>query len=70
MKTNRYMENMATTATLIEAGLAMMHENIRRRHMAASSSTVDAMLLAWMRRETDPIPGDTGGMVRCKHRLK
>ncbi len=70
MKDDRYIKNMATTATLVEAGLKMMRENIRRRHKAASGTTVDDMLFAWMRREDAPIPGDTGGMVRCKHQRK
>ena len=61
VKADSHIENMAMTATLIDAGLEMMRGNIRRRHVAASSTTVDAMLLAWMRREVDPIPGDTGG---------
>ena len=70
MKADSYIDKMATTATLMEAGVAIMRENIRRRHLDASNATVDSMLLAWMRREDSPIPGDTGGRVRCKHRQR
>lgn len=70
MQTDKYMRNMETTTNLFEAGVAMMRENIRRRHANASSQTVDALLGAWMRREDDPIPGDTIGTVRFQERLE
>ena len=69
MKTEKYIHNMATAATLFEAGLAMMRENIRRRNANSSSETVDALLGAWMRREDDPVPGDTIGTVRFQKQL-
>jgi len=65
-KADRYLENTATTAVLIEAGFDMMRENIRRRHADASDATVDALLGAWIRRESDPLPGDTAGAVRVR----
>ncbi len=68
-KTDRYLENAATTAILIEAGFDMMRQNIRRRHSNASDATVDALLGAWVRRESDLLPGDTAGAVRVRKRF-
>lgn len=67
-KNERYMENAATTAILIEAGVDMMRQNIRRLHPDADDDTVNSLLAAWMRREDDPLPGDTGGAVRVRER--
>lgn len=69
MKTDKYLENAATTAALIEAGFDMMRQNIRRRHTNASEDTVEALLGAWVRRENDPLPGDTAGAVRIRQRF-
>ena len=68
-KADRYFEHAATTAMLIEAGFDMLSQNIRRRHSNASDSTVDALLGAWIRRESDPLPGDTAGAVRVRKRF-
>ena len=57
MDSDKYLVNAATTATLIEAGFDMMRQNIRRQNANASDSTVDALLTAWIRRESDPLPG-------------
>jgi hypothetical protein len=65
-KIDRYFENATTTALLMEAGLDMMRQNIRRRNANASEATVDALMGAWMRRESDPVPGDTDGAVRVR----
>lgn len=69
MKADKYLENAATTAMLIEAGFDMMRQNIRRRHAGASDATVDALLGAWIRREDDPLPGDTAGAFRVRARF-
>ena len=69
MKADKYLENAATTAMLIDAGFDMMRQNIRRRHCNASDATVEALLGAWIRRENDPLPGDTGGSVRVRQRV-
>jgi hypothetical protein len=68
MEANKYWENAATTAMLIEAGFDMMRQNIRRRHTNASDATVESLLGAWIRRENDPLPGDTAGAVRVRQR--
>lgn len=69
MSGEKYMQNAATTAILIEAGFDMMRENIRRREVNASDETVEALLGAWIRREDDPLPGDTAGPVRVRQRF-
>ncbi len=70
MSAEKYMQNAATTAMLIEAGIDMMRENIRRRNVNASDATVEALLGAWIRREDEPLPGDTAGPVRVRQRFK
>ena len=57
-----------TTATLMDAGIALMRQNIRRRHPGQSEAEIDALLSAWMRRSDDPVPGDTAGAVRVRTR--
>lgn len=69
MKANKYMKNAATTALLVEAGVEMMRQNIRRRHATASDAAVEALLGAWIRRENDRLPGDTAGAVRVRQRF-
>lgn len=69
MNADKHLENAATTAMLIEAGFDMMRQNIRRRHANASEKTVEALLGAWARRENAPLPGDTAGAVRIRHRF-
>ncbi len=66
MKTDRYLENAATTAVLMDAGLDMMRQTFRRRNPNASEDKVLALMGAWMRRESDPLPGDTAGAVRVR----
>ncbi len=68
MKADKYLENAATTATLIEAGFDIMRQNIRRRNPDASEHTVEELLGAWIRREDDRLPGDTAGDVRIRER--
>lgn len=65
---DKYLENAATTAILVEAGIALMRENLRRRHPQASESEIDVLLSAWLYRANDPIPGDTAGPVRIRER--
>jgi len=64
--TKRLQENASTTAVLMDAGIALMRENIRRRHPGQTEAEIDAMLSAWMRRADDPVPGDTAGAVRVR----
>ncbi len=60
--------NMATTAMLMDAGIALMRQNIRRRHPGNTQRQIDAELNAWLWRTDDPIPGDTAGPVRVRSR--
>lgn len=68
-KADKYFENAATTAVLIDAGIDIMRQNIRRRQHGASDATVDAILDAWMRRENDALPGDVAGQVQMRQRF-
>ena len=64
----RYADNAATAALLMEAGIALMRQNIARRHPRAGAREVDARLGAWLCRAGDRIPGDTSGPVRVRER--
>jgi len=66
--TKTLQDNAMTTATLMDAGIALMRQNIRRRHPGQSEAEIDALLSAWMRRSDDPVPGDTAGAVRVRTR--
>ena len=58
--------NALTTAVLIEAGIELMRQNIRRSHPGETEAAIDALLSAWLRRSNDPIQGDTAGLVRTR----
>lgn len=58
----------ATTNMLVDAGIALMRQNIRRRHPAASEADMDAWLREWLYRVDDPISGDVSGAVRVRER--
>ena len=64
----KYQGNASTTAVLLDAGIALMRQNIRRRHPGQTEAEIDAMLSAWLRRAEDPIPGDTAGAVCVRKR--
>ena len=68
IESNKYRDNAAITAILMDAGVALMRQNIRRRHPGETEATIDAMLSAWMRRADDPVPGDTAGAVCVRTR--
>jgi hypothetical protein len=62
----RYMGNAATTAILMDSGIELMRQNIRRRERDISDESVNILLQAWLRRANDPIPGDVAGPVRTR----
>ena len=64
----KYRGNASTTAVMLDAGIALMRQNIRRRHPGQTEAEIDAMLGAWLRRVDDPIPGDTAGAVCVRTR--
>lgn len=66
---DKYLNNSVTTAILMEAGIALMRQNIQRRHPGASESQIDALMGAWLYRADEPIPGDTAGQVRVRERV-
>jgi Rv0078B-related antitoxin len=64
--TEKYRNNALTTATLMEAGIAMMRENLQRRYPTANAHRINTLLGDWLYRKDDPLPGDTAGQVRIR----
>ena len=60
-------ENAAATAALIEAGIAMMRQNLRRNHPGEDDAEIESLLRRWLYRMDDPIPGDVAGPVRVRY---
>ena len=61
-------ENASTTATLVEAGIALMSQNLRRRHPVENDDQIDARLQSWLYRADEPVQGDIAGTVRLRER--
>ncbi|MEI6563852.1 MAG: hypothetical protein WCO42_06045 [bacterium] len=59
----KYQQNARTTAALIDAGIDLMRENIRRRHPGIDPVQINTLLSTWLCRQQDPIPGDVAGLV-------
>jgi Rv0078B-related antitoxin len=66
LQADKYQQNALTTALLMDAGITLMRENIRRRNPTADGPKTDELLEAWLHRQDDPIPGDTAGHVRVR----
>lgn len=62
----KYHKNVLTTAILIDAGIDLMRQNLRRRNPVADEAQIDLLMTAWLHREDDAIPGDTAGQVRIR----
>lgn len=62
----KYKENAATTAVLMEAGIALMRQNIKRSHPTLRHEQTEELLSSWLWRADDPIPGDTAGAVHVR----
>ena len=62
----KYRDNAATTAVLMEAGIEMMRQNIRRSHPEMRHEQAEEILSSWLWRTDDPIPGDTAGAVHVR----
>jgi hypothetical protein len=69
-ETEKYQNNAMTTAILMEAGIAMMQENLQRRHPTANPDRINTLLGDWLYRKDDPLPGDTAGQVRIRERAR
>lgn len=61
-----YASNAATTAVLMEAGIDLMRQNLRRRHPEENETQIAARLKKWLYCEDDPMPGDVAGDVRVR----
>jgi hypothetical protein len=59
-------QKAALTASLVDAGIALMRQNLRRAHPAATDAEIDDLLRSWLGRRADPIPGDVSGPVRVR----
>ena len=66
---DQYRANAEIASVLMDAGIDMMRQNIRRRFPAKSDSEVESSLNAWLCRADEPIPGDTAGAVRIRKRM-
>jgi hypothetical protein len=64
----KYLGNATTTAILVDAGIEMMRQNIKRHDPTLPEERIDALLSSWLCRADDPIPGDTAGDVRIRER--
>ena len=64
----RYRDNFATTAILVDSGIALMRQNIKRQHPEFTDEQVDEKLSAWLYRTEDDVPGDTAGAVHVRSR--
>ena len=53
-------------AELMAGGIALMRQNLRRRHPADTDAAIDDLLRAWLQRRADPVPGDVAGPVRVR----
>lgn len=60
------LQKGAMTATLHEAGVAVMRENIKRRHPGFSPEDVDESLRRWLFRLDGPLPIDAAGFLTIR----
>lgn len=49
---------------LSDLGVALMRQNLRRRHAAASETEIDARLRAWLLHRPGAADGDAAGVRR------
>jgi hypothetical protein len=62
----KYLCNTLILADLIDSGIALMRENLKRRNPSLDQAGIDRMLACWLRRENDAVPGDVAGAVRIR----
>lgn len=63
----KYCNNAATTAMLMNDGIQLMRQNIKRRHPHNTERQTEMALRTWLYRTDDPIPGDTAGSVQLRN---
>jgi hypothetical protein len=57
-------ERLRIALDLHDAGVAMMRQNLRRQHPAASEQEIERMLAAWLRERPGAEHGDAVGKPR------
>jgi len=60
------LQKGAIVAELMAGGVALMRQNLRRRHPTDTEAAIDGSLRAWLQRRADPVPGDVAGPVRVR----
>lgn len=62
-------EKLRAALELHEVGVAVMRQNLRRRHPEASESRIEQMLSAWLRTPPEAEHGDSAGRVSARLEL-
>ena len=62
-------EKLRTALQLHDDGVALMRENLRRRHPDASHEDIEAQLLTWLRTRPGAEYGDSAGTPRSPSSL-
>lgn len=57
----------AILSELVESGIALMRQNLRRRYPLASADEIHALLCTWLHRLDDSVPGDVAGPVLVRN---
>ncbi len=68
-ETEKYRNNAETLSILMDAGIEMMRQNLVRRHPEASETQINRLLISWLHRSDNPIPGDTAGAIRVREQM-
>jgi hypothetical protein len=65
---SKCLSNALTTSLLMDAGVALMRQNLRRRHPDEAEASIDLRLRAWLHRVDDHLPGDVAGPFRIRQK--
>lgn len=60
----RMRERMCVTFELFDAGVALMRQNVRRRHPDASDAGLEERLTQWLHHRPGAEFGDSAGVLR------
>lgn len=59
-------EKLRAALELHEVGVAIMRQNLRRRHPEASESRIEELLTSWLRTRPGAEHGDSAGRVSAR----